>query len=404
MGAPYRPGALDGLRVLDLTDYRGQLCARLMADMGADVIKVEPPAGDLSRRIGPFVDNTPHRDRSLFFWFYNLNKRSLTLDLAQPRGVEILRALARSADVVIESFKPGRMREIGLGWEDLQRVNPALILLSIAPFGQTGPFRDFAADDTVLTALGGMLYVNGFPGRQPVRPLGLQAYHSSAYYGAIATLCALFARDRDGVGQWIDLSMQEATASAVEHVAGSYFGEGRIEPRRGTLHWSRYFRVGKCRDGYIMHCTLGDWTSLVEWVASDGKAQDLTGAEWNDVGYRAVHAEHLFDVLDDWSSEYQRDELLDRAQTLRLPFATVRRPEALFDDDQLAARGYFVAVEHPELGRSFRYPGAPYLFNGSPWRVYRRPPLTGEHTVEILRGELNLDPGELPMLAAEGII
>jgi len=404
MGAPYRPGALDGLRVLDLTDYRGQLCARLMADMGADVIKVEPPAGDLSRRIGPFVDDIPHRDRSLFFWFYNLNKRSMTLDLAQPRGVEILRALARSADVAIESFKPGRMREIGLGWEDLQKDNPALILLSIAPFGQTGPFRDFAADDTVLAALGGMLYVNGFPGRQPVRPLGLQAYHSSAYHGAIAALCALFARDRDGVGQWIDLSMQEATASAVEHVAGSYFGEGRIEPRRGTLHWSRYFRVGKCRDGHVMHCTLGDWTSLVEWVASDGKAQDLTGSEWNDVGYRAVHAEHLFDILDDWSSEYQRDELIDRAQTLRLPFATVRRPEALFDDDQLVARGYFVAVEHPELGRSFRYPGAPYLFNGSPWRVYRRPPLTGEHTVEILRSELNLDPGELPVLAAEGII
>jgi len=375
-----------------------------MADMGADVIKVEPPAGDLSRRIGPFVDDIPHRDRSLFFWFYNLNKRSMTLDLAQPRGVEILRALARSADVAIESFKPGRMREIGLGWEDLQKDNPALILLSIAPFGQTGPFRDFAADDTVLAALGGMLYVNGFPGRKPVRPLGLQAYHSSAYYGAIATLCALFARDRDGVGQWIDLSMQEATASAVEHVAGSYFGEGRIEPRRGTLHWSRYFRVGKCRDGHVMHCTLGDWTSLVEWVASDGKAQDLTGSEWNDVGYRAVHAEHLFDILDDWSSEYQRDELIDRAQTLRLPFATVRRPEALFDDDQLVARGYFVAVEHPELGRSFRYPGAPYLFNGSPWRVYRRPPLTGEHTVEILRSELNLDPGELPVLAAEGII
>ncbi|HXZ88789.1 MAG TPA: CoA transferase [Candidatus Binataceae bacterium] len=398
------PGALDGLRVLDLTDCRGQLCARLMADMGADVIKVEPPAGDLARRIGPFVDGIPHHDRSLFFWFYNLNKRSLTLDLTRPRGAEILRTLARSADVVIESSKPGRIREMGLGWEELRRINPALILLSIASFGQTGPYRDFEADDTVLSALGGMLYVNGFPGRQPVRPLGLQAYHSSAYYGAIATLCALFARDRDGLGQWIDLSMQEATACAVEHVAGSYFGEGRIEPRRGTLHWSRYFRVGKCRDGYIMHCTLGDWTSLVEWVAGDGKAKDLTGPEWQDVGYRAVHAEHLFDVLDEWAKDYNRDDLLDRAQALRLPFATVRKPEALFDDEQLAARGYFVEVEHPELGRSFRYPGAPYLMNGSPWRVYRRPPLIGEHTGQILRGELNLDSGELAEMAAEGII
>lgn len=398
------PGALDGLRVLDLTDYRGQLCARLMADMGADVIKVEPPTGDLARRIGPFVDDVPHRDRSLFFWFYNLNKRSLTLELTRPRGSEILLALARSADVIVESFKAGQIREMGLGWEELHRINPALILLSIAPFGQTGPYRDFEADDTVLSALGGMLYVNGFPGCQPVRPLGLQAYHSSAYYGAIATLCALFARDRDGLGQWIDLSMQEATVCAVEHVAGSYFGEGRIEPRRGTLHWSRYFRVGKCRDGYIMHCTLGDWTSLVEWVAGDGKAKDLTNHEWEDVAYRAEHAEHLFDVLDEWVRDYNRDDLLERAQALRLPFATVRKPEALFDDEQLVARGYFVEVKHPELGRSFRYPGAPYLMNGSPWRVYRRPPLMGEHTRQILRDELNLNPEDLAALAAEGII
>src|SRR5271163_3309601 len=363
--------------------------------MGADVIKVEPPAGDDGRRIGPFYNDLPHHDRSLFFWFYNLNKRSLTLDLAHPRGRELALALARSVDLVVESFAPGEIATLGLGWDALHRANPALILLSIAPFGQTGAYRDFSADDTVITAMGGMLYVNGSPGRPPVRPLGLQAYHSSAYYGAIEALCALFARDRDGEGQWIDLSMQEATTCAVEHVAGSYFGEGRIEPRRGTLHWSRYFRVGQCRDGYIMHCTLGDWTSLREWIASDGKAQDLVEPQWEDVLYRAEHAEHLFDVLDEWVKDYARDELLERAQALRLPYATVRNPEALFADEQLAARGYFVDVEHPELGRTFRYPGAPYLFSGSPWRVTRRPPLLGEHTHEVLHGELGLTHDEL---------
>ena len=158
-------GALAGLKVLDLSNFRGQLCGRMLADMGADVIKVEPPGGDEARRLGPFVDGHPHRDRSLFFWFYNLNKRSLTLDLKHPRGAEILRQLARGADIVIESFAPGTMDAMGLGWETLHAANPALILLSIAPFGQTGPYRDFAADDTVLAALGGMLYVNGWPGR-----------------------------------------------------------------------------------------------------------------------------------------------------------------------------------------------------------------------------------------------
>jgi crotonobetainyl-CoA:carnitine CoA-transferase CaiB-like acyl-CoA transferase len=398
------PGALNGLRVLDLTDYRAQLCGRLLADMGADVIKIEPPGGDPARRIGPFVDDVPHPDRSLFFWFYNLNKRSITLDLTQQQGTEILLTLAKSADLIIESFKPDRMGELGLDWETLHQLNPALILLSITSFGQMGPYRHFEADDTVLTALSGMLYVNGWPGQKPVRPLGLQAYHSAAYYAAIGVMCALFARERDGIGQWIDLSMQEAATAAVEHVAGSFFGEGRVEPRRGTLHWSRYFRIGKCRDGYIMHCTLGDWTSLVEWIAADGKAQDLTAPEWQDVIYRAEHAEHLFNVLDEWVKDYNRDDLLERAQMLRLPYATVRPPEALFDDEQLRARGYFVSVEHPELGRTFRYPGAPYLFNGSPWRVYRRPPMVGEHASAILRQELGLSAEHMTALVAGGVI
>jgi benzylsuccinate CoA-transferase BbsE subunit len=398
------PGALAGLRVLDLSTHRAHLCARLLADMGADVIKVEPLEGDAGRRIGPFYDDLPHHDRSLFFWFYNLNKRSLTLDLHHPRGRDLMLTLARAADVIIESFAPGEMAKLGLGWEELHRANPALILLSAAPFGQTGPYSDFEADDTVVTALSGMLYVNGFPGHQPVRPLGLQAYHSAAYYGAIAVMIALLARDNLGAGQWIDLSMQEATASAVEHVAGSYFGLGQVEPRRGTLHWSRFFRVGKCRDGYIMHCTLGDWTSLVEWVKGDGKAQDLVAPEWDNVLYRAQNAEHLFDVLDEWVKDYNRDELLERAQLLRQPYAIVRRPEALLEDEQLGARGFFVEVEHPELGKTFLYAGAPYLFNGTPWRVYRRPPLLGEHSGEILRDELGLDGPGIAALAAQGVI
>jgi crotonobetainyl-CoA:carnitine CoA-transferase CaiB-like acyl-CoA transferase len=396
-------GALAGLKVLDLCDHHGELASRVLADMGANVIKVEPPTGSPSRRIGPFVDDRPHHDRSLFFWFYNLNKRSLTLDIRSPRGRELMLELTRSADVVVESGKPGALAALGLQWEALHAINPALVLCSMAPFGQSGPYSEFEADDTVLTALSGMLYVNGFAERAPVRPLGLQAYHSASYYGAIAIMIALYARDRTAQGQWIDLSMQEATACAVEHVAGSYFERKTAEPRRGTLHWSRFFRVGHCRDGYIMHCTLGDWTSLLEWVKSDGKAADLEDPKYQDVMQRAANAEHVFDVLDEWVKDYARDELLERAQLLRQPYATVRPPEALFDDEQLKARGYFVEVAHPELGRTFRYPGAPHLFNGTPWRVYRRPPLLGEHTAEILHDELALDVREIATLAAAGV-
>lgn len=388
-------GALSGLRVLDLTDLKGHLCARLLADMGADVIKVEPPGGDLARSIGPFVNGVPHRDRSLFFWFYNLNKRSITLDIAHPEGVGILRRLASSADVVVESFRPGEFAEMGLGWDVLHAINPALILCSIAPFGQSGPYADWVADDSVLTALSGMLYVNGFADGAPVRPLGLQAYHSAAHYAAIAIMCALYAREETGIGQWIDLSMQEAAVSAVEHVSANYFGAKEIEPRRGSMHWTRFFRLGRCRDGYVVHGTPGDWTSLIEWVNSDGKAQDLTAPQWADSAKRYSDAEHLFDVLDEWSKDYACEELSERAQMLRLPYAVARAPEQLLNDEQLIARGYFAEVEHPELGRTFRYPGAPYAFNRSPWRVRRRPPLLGEHTSEILSGELGMTADDL---------
>ncbi len=398
------PGALAGLRVLDLSTYRAHLCARLLADMGADVIKIEPPGGDAGRRVGPFVDDLPHHDRSLFFWLYNLNKRSLTLDIGSERGRELFLGLARSADVVVESFAPGELARMGLGWDELHRGNPALVLVSIAPFGQTGPYRDFEADDTVLTALSGVLYVNGFPDRSPVRPLGLQAYHSSAYYGAIGAMVALLARDTTGEGQWVDVSMQEASAAALEHVAGTYFSHRHAAPRRATLHWSKFFRVGKCRDGYVLHCSLGDWTTLIEWIKSDGKAQDLGEPNWNDVNYRADHAEHLFDVLDEWVLDYHAKELVEHAQLLRQPYALLRAPEELFDDEQLLARGYFVNVEHAELGRSFRYPGAPYLFSATPWRVFRRPPLLGEHTSEILRDELQMDRAEVAALYAQGVI
>jgi benzylsuccinate CoA-transferase BbsE subunit len=395
--------ALDGLRILDLTDLRGALAGRLLADLGADVIKVEPPGGDPTRDLGPFADDRPHPDRSLPCWFYNLNKRSITLDYQHARGAELFLRLAESADVVIESFEPGRLEQLGIAWEDLHKRNPALILCSIAPFGQSGPWSDFEADDTVLTALSGMLYVNGFANEPPVRPLGLQTYHCAGYYGAIAIMCALFARERSAQGQWIDLSIQEAAVCGVEHVAPSYFGLGQISRRRGTLHWAGGFRVGKCRDGYILHSTSGDWTTLLEWINGDGQARDLTEPQWQDAAYRREHAAHLFDVLDEWAAGQSRDAIAARAQTLRLPYAIPRSINELPADEQLRARGYFVEVEHPELGRKFLYPGAPYLFGATPWRLYRRPPLIGEHNREILVAELGLGIDELAVLRAEGV-
>ena len=396
--------ALSDLRVLDLTDIKGALCAKLFGDMGADVLKIEPPSGDAMRRIGPFLDDKSHPERSLLFWFYNTSKRGITLDLNQTAGQDLFKKMVVKADIVVESAVPGTLAQCGLGYEDLKQINRNIVLTSITPFGQTGPYKDYRASDIVAEAVGGMMWTNGFPEEAPLHGMGLQAYHSASFFAAIGTMSALWARDAIGEGQWVDVSMQEAAAGAVEHIAPFYHQGLGIEKRQGSLHWSRYFRVAKCRDGYVMHCSLGDWTSLVEWVKGDGGARDLDDARWEDLTYRKENAEHLFDILDDWAEDYSVAELMEGAQLRRIPYAMVRPPEALVDDPQLNDRGFFSDVEHPELSRSFRYPGGPSHFTATPWRIARRPPLLGEHNGEVYSGELGLAADRLAELAETGVI
>ena len=396
--------ALSGLRILDLTDLKGAMSAKLFGDMGADVIKIEPPEGDAARRIGPFLDNKPHPERSLLFWFYNTSKRGITLDLNQPAGQELLKQLAAKADVLVESAAPGTLARLGLGYDELKQLNPNLVLTSITPFGQTGPYADYRSSDMVAEALGGMIWTNGFPDEPPLHAMGLQAYHSASFFAALGTLLALLTRDSLGEGQWVDVSIQEAVAGAVEHIAPFYHQGLGVETRRGSLHWSRYFRVARCRDGYVMHCSLGDWTSLVEWVKGDGKAQDLEDQRWEDLVYRREHAEHLFDILDDWAKDYSVAELMEGAQLRRIPYAMVRPPEALVDDPQLNDRGFFSDIEHPELGRTVQYPGGPIHFTTTPWRIARRPPLLGEHNTEVYGNELGLGADRLSALKQAGVI
>jgi crotonobetainyl-CoA:carnitine CoA-transferase CaiB-like acyl-CoA transferase len=377
-------GPLAGLRVLDLADESGALTGKLLGDLGADVIAVEPPGGVRSRTIGPFWRDEPHPDRSLFHWYYGTSKRSMVLDLDRAEGRAALARLAAAADVLIETAPPGAMDRAGLGCGALAIRNPGLVFTSITPFGQSGPWRDRLGSDMVAAALAGMVYVNGFPDAPPLHPLGLQAFHSAAFYAAVATLAALHARERLGRGQHVDVSVLEATAAAVESVAGFYRQNGTVQRRNGSLHWTRYFRVARCRDGYLLHCTMGDWTSLIEWVKADGKAADLDSPAWEDFNHRRTYAEHLFDVLDEWVKDQAVADVVAGAQLRRIPYAMVMPPEAQHANEQLAARGFYVPVEHPELGVTILYPGAPYLFGATPWAIRRRPPLLGEHTVAVL--------------------
>jgi crotonobetainyl-CoA:carnitine CoA-transferase CaiB-like acyl-CoA transferase len=354
-----RPGALAGVRVLDLADLCGALAGKLLAGLGADVLRLEPPGGDPARALG--------RDGA-FFRFYHAGKRSLVLDWR--REPARLAALAAEADLVIESAPPGTL-------PDLRTVNPALIVVSVTPFGRAGPYRDWLAPDTVAQAMGGMLYVNGHPDGPPLRALGLQAYHQAGVFAAVGALAALLARPRLGRGQDVDVSLQAAVAGSLEHVPGFFHQDGRVARRQGTLHWTRYFRVGRCRDGWVMHCTLGDWTSLLEWVKADGCGAGLDDPRLEDVKTRQAEAERVFAALDAWAARYTVAELTEGAQLRRIPYAAVRAPEALLGDAHLAARAFFTALDEPALGRPLRQPGAPFRLGDAPWRVAPAPALDG---------------------------
>ncbi len=376
-------GALDGVRVLDLSDQQGAFAGKLLAGLGADVVLVEPPGGSPLRSIPPFWQGVEGPERSLFFWFYSAGKRGITLDWRTAAGAATLRRLAARADVLIESEAPGTLAGLGCGSAALRAANPRLVVASVTPFGQTGPYRAWRASDTVAQAMGGMMFVNGHRDGPPLRSLGLQAYHQAGIFAAVGVVSALLARDTTGRGQDVDVSLQAAVAGALEHVPGLWHQMGLVPTRQGTLHWTRYFCVGRCRDGWVMHCTLGDWTSLVEWMKADGMGAELDAPGLEDIRTRQAEADRLFAALDAWAARYTVEDLVQGAQLRRIPYAAVRPPEALLRDAHLAERGFFVPIEHPDLGLTVPYPGAPFRLTDAPWRV-ARPPRLGEHTEQVL--------------------
>lgn len=394
-------GALAGIRVLDLANVSGAYCGKLLADMGADVVLIEPPAGTDMRRIGPFHGGTTHPNRSLFFWHYSTNKRSVCLDLDRPADRARFLALVATSDVVIDTSAPGSRDAHGLSHAALVDRQPGITLVSVTPFGQTGPYRSFRASDLVAQALGGMVYTNGFPDEPPLQGLGLQAYHSASTQAAIAIVLALLVRQRTGLGQWIDVSIQESVAASLEHASSRFREDGTIVERQGSLHWTGDFRAVRCRDGYALQSALCDWTTLLEWVKADGQAQDLGAPAWEDVRHRRANCRHLFDVLDAWASEQSVDTLVEAAQLRRIPCAPLLAPQALPTHPQLVARRFFVPVQHDECGQRLWYPGAPYVFSQTPWRLRRRPPLLGEHTDEVFAEWIDRPPPSPPVASAK---
>jgi len=401
---PVEKMALAGLRVLDLADDKAHFCSKLLADMGADVIKVEKPGGDSSRWQRPFWGGTPHPERSLSFWYNNTGKQGITLNLESETGQEIFRELSQKSDVIVETCAPGYLNRLGLSYEALSRANPGLIMASVTGFGQAGPYIDYKSCDVVASAVGGQMYVCGAPDAPPLQPYGQQPYYTASLLAAIGILLALRQRKHSGQGQRVDISLQEAVAATLEHVMVRYFYEGVVSKRQGGRHWNSSFCLLPAKDGYIALSPLMEWDTLVEWLDSEGMAADLKAERWREERYRTEHLDSILEILQRWTRTHTTAELVEQAQLMRLPWAPVASPREVAGSPQLKARNFFVSVPHPEAGTGFIYPGAPCRFSRSPCNIRRRAPLIGEHNAEVYHQELGFSREKLGELSSQNII
>ncbi len=412
---------LSPYRVLDLTTERGLLCGQILADLGADVIKVEPPGGSPARRLGPFVGDEPHLERSLVWWAYNRNKRGITLDLEHVEGRALLRRLAARADFLIESDAPGTLAARGLGPADLAAVNPRLIYVSISPFGQTGPKAGYAASDLTVMAASGPLFMTGDADRPPLRVSVPQAFLHASAEAAAAALIALHERHRSGLGQHVDVSAQQAVALATQ--SGSLAAAvGWLETDRvagGAAIGPLALRfVFPASDGHVsitlvFGASIGRFTRrLMEWVHEDGGCDAATrDKDWDHYFELLLSGQEPFAELDrvkqvvaDFTSTRTKADLLTTALARGLLIAPVATVAEVVESEQLAARGYWQLIEHPELERTFRYPGPFARPSATPLTYRHRPPLVGEHNREIYVGDLGLGDKELAALRTKGVV
>ncbi len=381
------------LKILDFTNECGAYSTKLFADLGAEVVKIEPPVGESSRTLGPFYDNKVDQEGSLYFQYLNTNKKSVVLNIETESGQSAIKELVKHYDVIFENFPPGYMTSLGLGYDDLKAINPKLIMTSITPFGQTGPYKDYVATDIVSVAMGGLMYLGGYPDTPPIMPYGNQSYFASSLFGAVGTLLAIYHRDRTGIGQYIDVSMQESVAMGLENAAQFYDLEGVVRKRIGAVDKQAGWGLYPCKDGqvYIMTAGLsssGGWQNLIQWMIDIGikGAQILNDPAWDDFDWRSTNEARktFFDLFNEFSSNRTKLELYVEGQKRKVPICPVNNTQDVLKNPQLLDRRFFKKVFHDELKTDLIYPGPPYLFSEMEWSLRKSAPKIGENTIETL--------------------
>ena len=408
---------LSPYRVLDLTDEKGLLCGKILGDMGADVIKVERPGGDATRRFGPFFKDDPHPEKSLFWFALNTSKRGITLNLESKTGQELFKRLAAKSDFVVESFAPGYMASLGLGYDELSRINPAIIVVSITAFGQSGPHRDYKTSDIVAWALGGEMAPYGDADRPPTH----FSHHSQAFLhagsdGAQGALTALYQRWQSGEGQQIDVSIQDSVIQCLEHHTANW------DLRHAIAKRDEKFRMGAthvttllwpCKDGWVSwshggNSVLAPSLPLVKWMQLEGASNEfLDTFNWDRPDFPKISQEEM-DKIEAPTARFflthTKAELLEGAVKYKVMMYPVATPDDMLENRQLEARKFWVELDHPELGVTLSYPGAFAVFSESPIKIKRRSPLIGEHNSDIYEGELGMSKQELVALRQAGVV
>ena len=413
--------ALSPYRVLDLTDEKGYLCGKILGDQGADVIKIEKPMGDTGRRIGPFYHNIPDPEKSLYWFGYNHNKRGITLDIETSDGRDLFKKLVKTADIVIESFSPGYMDRLGLGYSELSRqTDGKLVMTSITPFGQDGPYRNYKASDIGVVAMSGCMSILGEPDRPPVRTSIPVSHMWAGSYAALGTQMALFHRQMTGEGQHVDVSMQASVAWAADTAPFYWEAEGTLAKRVGnaiagrSVHGAVMRAAYPCKDGYVCWLIYGARSGaitnkeMVKWMDEKGMAPDwMKERDWEK--FDPAHAtqedfDRIMEPVGNFLRTLTKAEFQEETVKRRIMGYPVSTTKDIMENPQLESRGVWQEVEHPELNASITYPGPWVKMSECSCDIRRRAPLIGEHNHEVYVKEFGMSEDELSMLKQGGII
>jgi benzylsuccinate CoA-transferase BbsE subunit len=410
-------------RVLDLTDEKGFLCGKALGDLGADVIKIEPPGGDPSRNIGPFYHDIADPEKSLYWFSFNASKRSITLDIETADGQELFKKLVEKADVVVESYPPGYMDMIGLGYDVLSEINKGIIMTSVSGFGQEGPYREYNDRDIAVWALSGYMYIMGEPDRPPLTPSYRHGHLVGALNGAVGTMIALYHRGLTGEGQQVDAATQQGLCFAISiETKVPWATQQVITTRKGRIRDRIIAKDGEfvfpflwdCRDGSVV---ITIWfgasfenanRALVDWIKSEGfdpgilDGIDWRGGSWQD--FTIDEVKKAFGSISDFFKAHTKMELYEGALERRIQLTPLMTPKDQLEFSQLKARNFWREVDHPELGTKITYPGGFVKLSDAECGIRFRAPLIGEHNDEIYKEEMGMSAKDMVILKQRGVI